>query len=591
MRDRVVGPRMALAAFAGSAVAWVVASAVGSITADSAHGLAAVYLPIGVAVALMLRLRDQRWAIAAGIPVGSLIVAAITSGSLSSAALGGCANAVEALVAAAILVRLDAQRFERAADALSLAVAAVASAVVGAGLGTLSAVLTSDRDPASTMQTWLPADAVAIVLLVPLIAVIRFSRAPARSVATYAALFAAAWVLSDAAVRAAEVIGGFGVFLAWYALLMIVLLAGVQLGVTGLGIVQVPAAVAAFSSLGDVPSEEWLVRQGIAFVLGVSLLWAVLALRGTMERRARSEQLARDMFERSPVPTARVRASASHAEGEDGTGPRDFTLTRANPAWSRLLGVEPVTIEGSDLTRFVHPADVHLLGEVFGPEGRVGGDAADLRMVRRGGDPVIVRVVAVHVDVGASQRHGADDEYVVVVDDVTAERQAGRLLEQRARTDSLTGLLNRGAILDEIANRINEAVTHPAIGILFVDLDGFKQVNDTLGHSAGDDVLRAVALRLQAALRPRDLVGRIGGDEFVVVAEVNDEAELPALAVRVAEAVRGSVESRGREVSYGGSVGWSMVLDGDSVDTVISRADAAMYEAKASRAGQVDSSI
>ena len=405
--------------------------------------------------------------------------------------------------------------------------------------------------------------------------------------ALYTTLFVTSVVLAVIAVRGAEVNGGFIVFLAWYALLMVLLLAGVHLGVTGLGLVQVPAAVAVFASLGDVPAAEWIVSQGIAFILGLSLLWAVLALRSTMERRVRSEQLARDMFERSPVPTARVLASAGRT-GDAGMR-RAFTLASANPAWSRLLGVEPDSVEGSDLARFVHPADSHLLSDVFGRHGQPDGDAPDLRMVRRGGDPLVVQPVAVHV---GEPSPGADDgEYVVVLEDVTAERQAGRLLEQKARTDYLTGLLNRGAILDEIASRIAQASPDQAIGILFIDLDGFKKVNDTLGHSAGDEVLREVSRRLQAALRPRDLVGRIGGDEFVIVAEVSDESELPALAVRVQEAVAGSVGPDGQETAYGASVGWSMVREGDSEDSVVSRADAAMYRVKATRASDMDMSI
>lgn len=586
MLGSAVGRGVRIPPFAASAIMWVLASAVAATTQQSATGLAAVYLPVGLAVAFMLRMPDARWAIALGVPVGSLVVAAVSGGDLLPALLGGCANAVEALAATAILTRLGAQRFGRPVDALSLAVAAVAAAGVGAVLGAAAAAFSIEQDAVATLQTWFAADAVAIVLLVPLLAVVRFTRAPARRVVAYVALFVAAAVLGVVVVRGEDLIGGIGVFLAWYALLMVVMLAGVRLGVTGLGLVQVPAAVAAFASLDDLPSGEWIVRQGITGVVSVTMLGVVLTIRETMRRSERSEQLARDMLDMSPVPMARVRASAARSSAAEGVVERAFTLTDANPAWSRLLGVEEEAVEASDFSRYVHPADVHLLRDVFTSDGRVSTDRIDLRMVRRGGEDVVAQVVA--VPVGGPERDRLQDDYVVALEDVTAQRHSGRLLEHKARTDSLTGLLNRGAILNEISRRISQASPGHEIGIMFVDLDGFKQVNDTHGHSAGDHVLREVSRRLQGALRPRDLVGRVGGDEFVVVAEVNDEAELPVLAARVKAAVSGSIGAGGGEMTYGASVGWSMVLAGDSEDTVVGRADAAMYRSKPARLAFLD---
>jgi len=141
-------------------------------------------------------------------------------------------------------------------------------------------------------------------------------------------------------------------------------------------------------------------------------------------------------------------------------------------------------------------------------------------------------------------------------------------------TDPLTGLANRPAFDHRLAIEWERAARYQRpLGVLVVDLDGFKEVNDTQGHAAGDEVLRRVGASLARRVRGADLAARLGGDEFVVLAPETSAAGL----ARLAELVRGVVE----ELPVGVSVGWAERTDGDAdAAAMLIRADEAMYEDK-----------
>ncbi|WP_007511220.1 GGDEF domain-containing protein [Pseudofrankia saprophytica] len=151
----------------------------------------------------------------------------------------------------------------------------------------------------------------------------------------------------------------------------------------------------------------------------------------------------------------------------------------------------------------------------------------------------------------------------------------------RAWHDSLTGLANRAALLDRLGRGLRRArADRRAVGVLFLDLDGFKSVNDTLGHQAGDALLRAVADRLRYVVRPGDVVGRLAGDEFAVLCEDTDLDDLRAIGNRILAALAEPVTLR-RTVQIKGSVGIAL-SDPDLTDAedLLNAADMAMYEAK-----------
>ncbi len=180
------------------------------------------------------------------------------------------------------------------------------------------------------------------------------------------------------------------------------------------------------------------------------------------------------------------------------------------------------------------------------------------------------------------------------------EHLQGELAHQAAH-DPLTGLPNRAQALRLLSRALDACTAGAATGLLFVDLDGFKAVNDTAGHAAGDAVLREVAERLRGCVREGDVVGRLGGDEFVVlVPGVVDEAELVRLGERLVAAVRRPVEvgadratgAAGRAVRVGASVGVALARAGsrgpEGAEVLLAEADSAVYRAKSRGRGRVE---
>jgi diguanylate cyclase len=160
-------------------------------------------------------------------------------------------------------------------------------------------------------------------------------------------------------------------------------------------------------------------------------------------------------------------------------------------------------------------------------------------------------------------------------------------LAHLAHHDSLTGLPNRALFLDRLEVALARTERSPScVGVMFVDLDRFKEVNDALGHEAGDELLRQIARRLESVLRPSDTVARFGGDEFLILAEhVGGEPGATVLASRICDVVAQPIEVAGREVLVTASVGVALARAPLPVDDLIRDADGAMYRAKQAGGG------
>ena len=177
---------------------------------------------------------------------------------------------------------------------------------------------------------------------------------------------------------------------------------------------------------------------------------------------------------------------------------------------------------------------------------------------------------------------------VVLLEDITERRNAEARITHLARFDELTGLPNRVNFRDEIERLLAAShVAEQSSALLFVDLDQFKQVNDTLGHPCGDQLLCAVADRLRAMLRPEDFVARFGGDEFVVFQQnISSPDEAAGLARRIVDHLSERYKIDNHLVEIGASVGIALTSpEGVSADTLLKNADMALYRAKADGRG------
>ena len=161
-----------------------------------------------------------------------------------------------------------------------------------------------------------------------------------------------------------------------------------------------------------------------------------------------------------------------------------------------------------------------------------------------------------------------------------ALQQSEAALRRQAATDALTGLANRVAFLDRVDRDLHHPDPARRPALLFLDLDGFKAVNDSLGHAAGDDLLVAVAGRLASCVRDGDLVARLGGDEFAVLLRAAAAADAEQVAERLRVALTEPVTLGGRTVDARASIGGAVAEPGDTVAVLLHRADTAMYDAK-----------
>ncbi|MGE5471841.1 MAG: EAL domain-containing protein [Bacteroidota bacterium] len=183
--------------------------------------------------------------------------------------------------------------------------------------------------------------------------------------------------------------------------------------------------------------------------------------------------------------------------------------------------------------------------------------------------------------------HDADKNvinYVGIFSDITVVKESQRRVEFLATHDELTTLPNRSLFIDRIRQSTARARRHnTTFAVFFVDLDNFKVVNDSLGHQAGDELLKEVALRLRECMRAADTVARFGGDEFALMIEDATPEEADMTARRIADALTRPMSLGGQSVYVSASIGISLFpVDGEDAETLLKHADGAMYQAKES---------
>ena len=236
-------------------------------------------------------------------------------------------------------------------------------------------------------------------------------------------------------------------------------------------------------------------------------------------------------------------------------------------------------------------ADPGLWLQQLHPQDREGALADEARFLKSGGgtrsfsDTYRLRhrngaTVWVRDDAMVLWDHEGHATWHGVLVDVTPEKRLEERLEHQAFHDALTGIPNRKLFQDRVGHALDQRQAGQ-VAVLFIDLDNFKTVNDSFGHASGDQVIVAVAKRLQSCARSGDTAARVGGDEFALLVENVTAAQVTALADRVIDAVSATkVEISGHAVTVGASVGIAIAGPGESTETLLRNADLAMYEAK-----------
>lgn len=255
-------------------------------------------------------------------------------------------------------------------------------------------------------------------------------------------------------------------------------------------------------------------------------------------------------------------------------------IIRVNKKFEELFQVKRDEIEG-EKTRFIYPSDsaFEQFGEHAAQYISVGDSyEAELELVRKNGERFWCALAGKPIDA-----EGPEDGSIWLFEDITAQRENEDRLTKLASIDSLTGLPNRGVFNDRLEHALHKAERNQGrVAVCFIDLDHFKHINDSLGHKAGDYLLKEVAKRIKSTIREGDTVARLGGDEFTVILEEVKSAEYVGKVVeKIIHAMAQPYFIDTTEVNVSPSIGISLYpADGRDIDLLIRNADAAMYHAK-----------
>lgn len=267
------------------------------------------------------------------------------------------------------------------------------------------------------------------------------------------------------------------------------------------------------------------------------------------------------------------------------TRARDHTLIAVNDAWLELMGYQRHEVIGrtrTELNLWADLAERDALSDLISKSGSLRN--IEVRYRRKTGEHSVLFGALEVIEV-------AGERYVLgTAFDISDRKRAEDRYQHLATHDALTDLPNRALLLDRLGQAIRNAERHRSrVAVLFVDLDGFKSINDNFGHRMGDELLKSIAVRLTISIRDADTVARLGGDEFVVILDSwHTIEEVSALADKLCLAFIAPFEVNGRQIRQRASVGVSVYPD-DGLDgaTLLDKADRVMYRAKQQGGGWV----
>lgn len=305
---------------------------------------------------------------------------------------------------------------------------------------------------------------------------------------------------------------------------------------------------------------------------GIGLAWYLYRRDSRLGSEALiGEQAAHDLY----------RALVEHGDESHVVVHEDGDITFASPNTQDILGVDADRLEEEGgLLDLVADRSRRRALQAFARVRRKPGGSTSFEVAGRRPDGTEGHVMVRAVNLTDSPVVGG---ILLIIRDITPRKTFETEIQHLAYYDALTGLANRRFFLEQGEKALSLARRHKEpLAALYMDLDRFKQVNDTLGHEKGDELLKAVAAALEKSLRDTDVIARLGGDEFaVVLTEVRDEEAAGRVAHRIIENMPVSVMEAGHEIPVGASLGVAMFPeDADSLEALLKAADMAMYRAK-----------
>lgn len=337
---------------------------------------------------------------------------------------------------------------------------------------------------------------------------------------------------------------------------------------------EIPVEVAGAEAVLALRTSEPLSRQARE---GVETVAAQAALA------SESIELAAELHERRSAE--RFRALVQHSSDVIALLEPDLSIRYHTPSVERVLGYGEDELVGRRLTELLADAEVGRLRGFFADVCATPATPMPRDLPLRAKDGTIVHLEAVFNNLLSVPTVGA---VVLTARDVTERRALEAQLAHQAFHDPLTGLANRALFAERVDHALERGRRRSGlVAVLFLDLDDFKTVNDSLGHAAGDELLVAVAERIRRAVRPEDTCARLGGDEFAVLVEGLGEAEAAVgIANRILETLAQPVLVAGAEVAAQASVGIAFGSGGESASEIMRSADLAMYRAKGDGKGR-----
>jgi diguanylate cyclase (GGDEF)-like protein/PAS domain S-box-containing protein len=369
--------------------------------------------------------------------------------------------------------------------------------------------------------------------------------------------------------------------------------AGEAAGAAAVLWVDVPGAIEAELGLAPGGDHALLVlagrAAGRAFLVvsvprhGTEMSATLEALAAQMSLAVDGALMAEDRHRRRSE--ARFRSLVAHSSDLITVLDRSGAIVYQSPSIERVLGYTADEVVQTRFDALVRPADRTRLVQVIEGSDVAGGGSGvfECSLRTRGGEWLQFEIRHTNL---------LDDEHVqgIVLNcrDVSERKLFEDQLAHQAFHDPVTGLANRALFADRVQHALARAAREQSVlGVIFIDLDDFKTINDSLGHASGDAVLQEVAHRLGRAVRPTDTVARFGGDEFaVLVEEVESSQEAADVAERILQELNAPIDMSQKELYVGASLGLCLAgADGCGADDLLRNADVAMYMAKRERKG------